>query len=200
MGNPFGLGHTVTSGIISGRQRSLSIGGVQYANLLQTDAPINQGSSGGPLVNLEGKVVGINTAIYAPTGVFSGTGFAIPANRVGAFVARAIQSRPVAQTTPVPAAVLGMSVIDVTPALASKVGLPGPGGAFVTSVAPGSQAARAKIDRGDVILDIAGVRLPNCAALGRIAGRLPPGQPVPATVWSGGQLRRLQLQGPVAWR
>jgi len=88
VGNPFGLGHTVTAGIVSSRRNSIAINGTVYQDLLQTDAPINQGSSGGPLVDLRGDVVGINTAIYAPTGVFNGTGFAIPSNQVGAFVAR----------------------------------------------------------------------------------------------------------------
>jgi len=91
VGYPFGLDLTVTSGIISGKRISMNIGGRPYRGLFQTDAPINKGSSGGPLVDLNGHVIGINTAIYAPTGVFSGTGFAIPSNLVGAFVARALE-------------------------------------------------------------------------------------------------------------
>lgn len=89
VGHPFGLGLTVTAGIIGRRHGSLGIpGGRQYTGLLQTDAPINEGSSGGPLANLDGQVIGLNTAIYAPTGVFSGAGFAIPSNDVRAFLAR----------------------------------------------------------------------------------------------------------------
>jgi len=95
VGNPFGLGHTVTSGIVSARRQQLTIGNVSYSNLLQTDAPINRGSSGGPLCDLDGKIVGINTAIYAPTGVFSGAGFAIPANRAASsLLPTAITPRP----------------------------------------------------------------------------------------------------------
>lgn len=89
VGHPFGLGLTVTAGIIGQRHGALQIpGGRAYTGLFQTDAPINEGSSGGPLVDMQGQVVGLNTAIYAPTGVFSGAGFAIPSNVVAAFVAR----------------------------------------------------------------------------------------------------------------
>ena len=87
-GSPFGLDQTVTQGIISNRRDSLVVGGVSFGAMLQTDAPINRGSSGGPLVNLKAEVVGINSAIYGPNGVFSGTGFAIPVNRAKAFLAQ----------------------------------------------------------------------------------------------------------------
>lgn len=87
-GSPFGLEQTVTQGIISNKRKSLVIGGVAYGEMLQTDAPINRGSSGGPLVNLKAEVIGINTAIYGPYGVFSGTGFAIPVDRANAFLVR----------------------------------------------------------------------------------------------------------------
>ncbi len=81
MGSPFGFDQTMTSGIVSSRNRTLNIGGTIYENLIQTDSPINKGSSGGPLVNTKGEVIAINTAIYSPTGVFTGIGFAIPINR-----------------------------------------------------------------------------------------------------------------------
>jgi len=87
-GSPFGLEQTVTQGIISNRRKSLVVDGVSYGEMLQTDAPINRGSSGGPLVNLNAEVIGINTAIYGPNGVFSGTGFAIPVDRAKVFLAR----------------------------------------------------------------------------------------------------------------
>ena len=86
MGNPFGFDQTVTSGMISSRNRTLKIENVVYENLIQTDSPINRGSSGGPLVNVKGEVIGINTAIFAPTGVFNGIGFAIPINRASELV------------------------------------------------------------------------------------------------------------------
>jgi serine protease Do len=87
-GSPFGLEQTVTQGIISNRRKSLVVQGVPYGEMLQTDAPINRGSSGGPLVDLNAEIVGINTAIYGPNGVFSGTGFAIPVDRAKVFLAR----------------------------------------------------------------------------------------------------------------
>jgi len=87
MGSPFGFDNTITSGIISSRNRTLNIGGRIYEGILQTDTPINKGNSGGPLVNLQGEVIGINTAIYSPTGAFSGIGFAIPANKASSLMA-----------------------------------------------------------------------------------------------------------------
>jgi len=93
-GSPFGLDQTVTDGIVSGKRKTLMIEGIRYENMIQTDAPINRGSSGGPLVNLYGDVIGINTAIYAPTGVFSGTGFAIPINQVKRFLSAQILFLP----------------------------------------------------------------------------------------------------------
>jgi S1-C subfamily serine protease len=87
-GSPFGLEQTVTEGIISSRRKSLVVQGIPYGDMLQTDAPINRGSSGGPLVNMKAEVIGINTAVYGPTGAFSGTGFAIPVDRAKTFLAR----------------------------------------------------------------------------------------------------------------
>jgi serine protease Do len=86
-GSPFGLDQTVTQGIISNKREALVVGGTSFGAMLQTDAPINRGSSGGPLVNLQAEVIGINSAIYGPNGVFSGMGFAIPVNRAKAFLA-----------------------------------------------------------------------------------------------------------------
>jgi serine protease Do len=115
VGHPFGLGLTVTSGIVGRRHGVLSIpGGPQYTELLQTDAPINEGSSGGPLVNLAGEVIGLNTAIYAPTGVFSGAGFAVPSNRIRQFLARHLPSAPGA--SPAPGSLWGIGVGDLSPA------------------------------------------------------------------------------------
>lgn len=101
VGHPFGLGLTVTAGIVGRRHGVLDVPGrPRYTGLLQTDAPINEGSSGGPLVDMDGRVVGINTAIYAPTGVFSGAGFAIPSNRVRDFLARHLPSSSGSRTQP----------------------------------------------------------------------------------------------------
>ena len=93
IGSPFGLEHTVTAGIISDDSRTLVIEGVTYEDMIQTDAAINRGNSGGPLVNVKGEVIGINTAIYAPTGVFTGVGFAIPINKLKAILKETLVKR-----------------------------------------------------------------------------------------------------------
>jgi len=93
IGNPYGLEHSVSMGVVSDRRRTLFIDGRTYRDLLQTDAAINQGNSGGPLIDLRGEVIGVNTAIYAPQGTFVGVGFAIPADRVAAYLARLLPRR-----------------------------------------------------------------------------------------------------------
>jgi len=218
VGYPFGLELTVTSGIVGGRHVSLVIGGVPLRGLLQTDAPINKGSSGGPLVDLEGQVVGINTAIYAPTGVFSGTGFAIPSNRVGAFVARGLESvghfggapatpppvagnpfEPTAPLPPAPAANasrvwLGVGLVDVTPEMAAQLSYPFAGGAFVASVILDSPAEEAEILRGDIIVSVAGQPVGDVETVGRVVEGLAPGQSVPVTIWRGGKTSTVTMR------
>jgi serine protease Do len=204
VGNPFGLSHTVTAGIISARRSSLMISGVQYSGLLQTDAPINKGSSGGPLVNLAGEVVGINTAIYAPTGVFNGTGFAIPSNRVARIVARVLEGQPGAvaqaalpvspEAAPAPAVWLGLGVVDVSAALAAKLALVQPTGVFVNTVAQGSPAEEAEVVRGDVITELGGRPIASTAGLLATLPALPVGQVVRLTVWRSGASKTLKLK------
>jgi serine protease Do len=198
VGNPFGLEHTVTAGIISGKRNSLLIDGVSFQGLLQTDAPINKGSSGGPLVNMSGEVVGINTAIYAPTGVFSGTGFAIPSNRVGAFVARFIENNnvTVAMQEPLnPGTVwLGIGVIDMTADLAAKLSYPHAGGVFVSSLVLDSPADEAEITRGDIITAVSGQPMQNSASLRDVVAGLSLGQTVSVTIWRDGKTESLRLK------
>jgi serine protease Do len=190
VGYPFGLQLTVTSGIVGGSRVALSIGGQSYTGLIQTDAPINKGSSGGPLVNLRGEVIGINTAIYAPTGVFSGTGFAIPSNRVGAFVARHTQrSASLAAATKAPSSMtatwLGLGLVDVSPDLATQLRFPFAGGAFVASVVLDSPAEDAEVNRGDIVTSLADQPVTDVESIIRILQTLSPGQVVPITVWRG---------------
>ena len=149
VGHPFQLGLTVTAGILSRRDSTLSMpGGVVQTGLLQTDAAINEGSSGGPLVNIAGEVVGINSAIYAPTGAFSGASFAIPAERVRSFVSSILGPRRTQQGW-------GLGLVPLSPTLAARLG--GSQGVVVSSVAPASAAARAQLAEGDVITKIAGL-------------------------------------------
>lgn len=193
VGSPFGLEHTVTAGIISGKRSSLVINGVNYKGLLQTDAPINKGSSGGPLVNMSGQVVGINTAIYAPTGVFNGTGFAVPSNQVGAFVARIMKNNNDA-TRKLDRAWLGIGVTDMTPDLAAKLSYPHAGGVYVSSLVLNSPADEAEITRGDIIIAVAGQPMQNTASLRNTLAGLSPGLVMTVTIWRSGKTETLKLQ------
>ncbi|MBI2071279.1 MAG: trypsin-like peptidase domain-containing protein [Elusimicrobia bacterium] len=154
VGNPFGeLEQTLTVGVISALRQSLPIEGRTYLNLIQTDAAINRGNSGGPLVNIEGEVVGINTAIYSPSGVFAGIGFALPINAAKEILddLRAGKEREWGW--------LGVSVADVDDVVAKRFGLTQTQGALVNEVFPGSPALKAGLLRGDVIVNFNGEKI-----------------------------------------
>ncbi|MBF0245177.1 MAG: trypsin-like peptidase domain-containing protein [Planctomycetes bacterium] len=174
IGSPFGIEQTVTSGIISGIRKSVLIGRVRYDNLLQTDAPINRGSSGGALVNLSGEVIGINSAIYAPTGVSNGTGFAIPINDAKSFLALHLDrgfplavnkagrftAAPRSLNTPadMPAPVrFGLEVMPLGPVMAKQFGVDQDSGLLINRVVADSPAERAGVQRGDIVSSIAGI-------------------------------------------
>ncbi len=150
IGNPFGLGHTVTLGIVSAKGRALGI--TRYEDFIQTDAAINPGNSGGPLIDLEGKVVGINTAILNPSGaaVNAGIGFAIPASLASKIV------DSLAKRGKVERAWLGVYIQEVSPEIARAMGLKEPMGALVTEVMKNSPAEKAGIKRGDIIIEFDG--------------------------------------------
>jgi Do/DeqQ family serine protease len=150
VGNPFGVGQTVTMGIISAKSRSTGVGDGSYEDFLQTDAPINQGNSGGALVNLQGQLLGINSQIVSPTGGSVGLGFAIPSN-----MARTVMDQLIANGR-VRRAKLGVTVQPVTAGIASSLNLPEVRGALVSSVEPRSPGAMADLQAGDVILDVQG--------------------------------------------
>lgn len=144
IGNPYGLDHTVTVGVISAKGRPVSIEDRQYENLLQTDASINPGNSGGPLLNLNGEVVGINTAVNAQA---QGIGFAIPTSTVQAILQDLLKNGKVTRPW------LGVYLQPLTKELANYFGLKNTDGVIVASVAPGSPAKKAGLERGDVILE-----------------------------------------------
>ncbi len=153
IGNPFGLGHTVTVGVVSAKGRSLGI--TRYEDFIQTDAAINPGNSGGPLINIKGEVVGINTAILNPSGmsVNAGIGFAIPSSLAKDIVPALIAKGKVER------AWLGVYIQEVTPEIAKQLGLKEAKGALVSDVIPGSPADKVGIKRGDVIIEFEGKKV-----------------------------------------
>lgn len=148
IGSPFGLEQTVTVGIVSALRQRVRVEGREYRDFIQTDAAINRGNSGGPLCNLQGEVIGINTAIYAPTGVFSGIGFAIPINRAKEILDSLIQKGKVSRGW------LGIEIVPVDDAIANQFGLGKKQGVLVNRVLKNTPAEKAGIQRGDIILSV----------------------------------------------
>lgn len=168
IGSPFGLEQTVTAGIISAIRQSLNIEGKNFANLIQTDAAINRGNSGGPLVNLKGQVIGINTAIYAPTGVFSGVGFAIPVNNAKRILKDLIEKGYVERSW------MGIEITEVDEVLAQQFGLDATKGALINQVISGGPAEKAGLQRGDVIVGFDGKKIENVVGLQELVSTTPP--------------------------
>ncbi|HWP34794.1 MAG TPA: DegQ family serine endoprotease, partial [Thermodesulfobacteriota bacterium] len=182
IGNPFGLGHTVTVGIVSAKGRVLGSG--PYDDYIQTDASINPGNSGGPLFNLRGEVIGINTAILA-TG--QGIGFAIPVNVAKELLPQLREQGRVRRGW------LGVHVQRLTPELARGVGAADERGALVTDVAAGSPAEAAGVRRGDVIVEFDGKPVGDASELPRLVAAAPVGKRASVTVVRDGQARTLTV-------
>ncbi|GAB6906212.1 putative periplasmic serine endoprotease DegP-like [Desulfosarcina cetonica] len=178
IGNPFGLGNTVTSGIVSAKYRQIGAGA--YDNFIQTDTPINPGNSGGPLINMDGDVIGINSAIFSQSGGSVGIGFAIPINMVKDLLPQLRQGK-------VRRAYLGVMVQDVTPDLRRKLGLETDRGALVSDVPTDSPAAAAGIQRGDVILSVDGKSVKNSRELPLIIATKPIGKSIEINVLRRGK-------------
>jgi serine protease Do len=179
IGNPFGLGNTVTAGILSARGRDINAG--PYDDFLQTDAPINRGNSGGPMFDMNGKVIGVNTLIYSPSGGSVGIGFATPSAIVGPVIA---QLRQFGQTR---RGWLGVRIQSVSPEIAESHNLASASGAFVAAVIEDSPAAAAGLEQGDIILRFDGQEVPNRRALPRIVADTQVGSTVPVIVWRDGE-------------
>lgn len=170
IGNPFGLQQTVTSGMVSALNRSVGIEGpLGYENFIQTDASINPGNSGGALVDIEGKLAGINTAILAPLGGNIGIGFAIPSNMVRNVAAQLVKYGKVQR------GMLGITVQDLTPDLADAFKIPDAKGALITQVIGGSPAEKVGLKAKDVVQMINNEPITNAAQLRSIVGTLPIG-------------------------
>ncbi len=179
VGNPFGLGGSVTTGIISARGRDIGSG--PYDDFLQIDAAINRGNSGGPAFNLEGEVVGINTAIFSPSGGSVGIGFAIPASTAENVIASLKESGAVTRGW------LGVQIQPVTDDIAESLGLAEAKGAIVADVTEDSPALAAGIKQGDTILKMGGKDIADSRDLARKVAQIKPGDDVPVTLIRDGK-------------
>ncbi|MCC7305795.1 MAG: DegQ family serine endoprotease [Alphaproteobacteria bacterium] len=179
IGNPFGLGGTVTAGIVSARQRDINAG--PYDDFIQTDASINRGNSGGPMFDLKGEVIGINTAIFSPSGGSIGIGFAIPSSLAKPVINQIIEFGRTRRGW------LGVRIQNMTPEIAESLNLPKNEGALVASVMAKGPAKDAGLQAGDVILEFNGQRLNETRHLPRIVAETPIGSDVDIVYWRGGK-------------
>lgn len=186
IGNPFGLGGTVTAGIISARNRDINQG--PYDDFIQTDASINRGNSGGPLFNLDGDVIGINSAIYSPSGGSVGIGFAIPSGIAQSVVD---QLKEYGRTR---RGWLGVHIQTVTEDIAESVGLDEATGAMVAGVAEDGPAKEAGIKQGDVILSFDGKTVESMRRLPRIVAETKIGKDVDVVIWRNGEKQTVQVE------
>ena len=179
IGNPFGLGGTVTAGIVSARGRNINSG--PYDDFIQTDASINRGNSGGPLFNLRGEVVGINTAIFSPTGGSVGIGFSIPSSTAKGIID---QLQRYGRTR---RGWLGVRIQTVTKEIAESLGLKKASGALVAEVTKGSPAEVARLEKGDIIISFNSQVVEEMRNLPRIVAGTKIGKRVPIVVWRKGK-------------
>ena len=187
VGNPFGLDGTATAGIISAMGRR-DAGSSAYVDYMQIDAPINRGNSGGPTFDLAGNVIGVNSAIYSPTGGSVGIGFAIPANVASRVVQQLLRSGRVTRGW------IGVSIQQLDDDIAHSVGLQNTHGALVGAVVPDGPAARAGVQQGDVILTYNGQSIDDSRDLTQRVGATPIGQSSRLEVLRNGQRRTLTIQ------
>ena len=185
IGNPFGLGGTVTSGIVSSVLRSGVAGGA-YDRYIQTDASINRGNSGGPLFDMQGNVIGINNAIFSPSGGNVGIGFAIPAETATPIVESLIAGEEILR------GYLGVRIQPMNEDLAAALGLPSNRGEFVQSVQPGEAAEQAGLQSGDVVVSVDGQEVTRDQSLSYLVANIAPGTRVPIEIVRDGQTRTLQ--------
>jgi len=183
IGNPFGLGGTVTAGIVSARSRNINAG--PYDDFLQIDAPINRGNSGGPLFDLSGQVIGVNTAIFSPNGGSIGIGFAIPAKIVHQVAAELIANGRIER------GYLGVSMQPITPQLAKAMQRPDANGALVAQITAGSPAERSGLQPGDVVTGLNGVAVKSPRDLARAVANLKLGSKAQVEVWRDGKTQTI---------
>jgi len=179
IGNPFGLGSTVTAGIVSARNRDIAAG--PYDDFIQTDAPINRGNSGGPLFDMEGNVIGVNSAIFSPSGGSVGIGFAIPANMAREVIGQLERFGTTRRGW------LGVRVQNLTDEIAEGMDISGAQGALVADVTQGGPADKSGIKSGDVITAFDGKSVPDSRALPREVADTPAGKTVSVDLLRGGK-------------
>jgi serine protease Do len=185
VGNPFGLGGTVTAGIVSARGRDIA--GSAYGDFLQIDAAVNTGNSGGPAFNLNGDVVGVNTAIFSPNGGNVGIAFAIPSNVVKQVTTQLIENGSVTR------GFLGVGIQDVNRDIADSVGLKSARGALVTEPSAGGPADKAGIKSGDVIVKVDGDEIQDALDLSRTIAAKDPGTAVKIDLWRSGKEESVEV-------
>ena len=186
IGNPLGLGGTVTSGIISSINRDIGQG--QYVDFIQTDAPINRGNSGGPLFNLDGEVIGINSMIISQTGGSVGLGFSIPSQTAKLIVEQIITFGQAKRGR------LGVQIIDLTKEFSDSLGYDSTEGAFVASVEPNSPAALSNVQAGDIIIEFNNQKITSFKDLPKVVAETPIGSQVIVKVWRNGEILEIEVK------
>ena len=186
IGNPLGLGQTVTAGIISAKGRATGLSDGSFEDFLQTDAPINQGNSGGALINTRGELIGISSQILSTSGGNIGIGFAIPSNMARNVLDQILEGGKVHRGQ------LGVSIQPMTPELASKFGLSDVQGALVNSVIPNGPAAKAGLRQGDVIVDFNGAAVTDGNTLRNHVASTAPGTKVNLGIFRDHQKQQIQ--------
>jgi serine protease Do len=185
VGNPFGLGGTVTAGIVSARGRDIGAG--SFDDFIQIDAPVNKGNSGGPTFDMQGEVIGVNAAIFSPSGGFIGIAFAIPADTVKLVVEQLKDKGSVTRGW------LGVQIQNVTPEIAESLGLKKPEGALVAEPQPGTPAMKAGIKSGDIIISINDQPVKDSRDLARKIAGLSPGTQIKLGMLRSGQPKTLTV-------
>ncbi len=186
VGNPFGLGGTVTAGIVSARGRDIRSG--PYDDFIQIDAAVNKGNSGGPTFNLSGQVIGVNTAIFSPSGGNVGIAFAIPASTANEVVADLIAEGSVTRGW------LGVQIQNVTPDIAESLGLVDANGAIVSEPQDGSPADKAGIQSGDVITAVNGKKVNNSKDLAKLIASYSPKEKTAVSIWRDGAAKDIEVE------
>jgi serine protease Do len=188
VGSPFGLEQTVTAGIVSAKRQAMQVEGRRYEDFIQTDAAINRGNSCGPLVNIRGEIIGINTAIYAPTGVFSGVGFAIPINKAKDILDELIKEGKVVRGW------LGVEIKEVDEAIAKQFGLKEKYGALVNKVVEDSPADKGGIKRGDIIIKVNSEKVKDISHLQKLVKSMDPGKIARLTLFRDGRQKEVKIK------